>query len=272
MFFSAKQQQFLKSQNWPMEKEFGGEPSKPNEPSKPTDGGGGGHEKAEESSYQSSQSSSVGFNFGPAGSRAQATSNTEAGTAVKAGVDTSAVLSMLQKTAAFAAVVSAGSSKPPQVAPAASLSGPAATHAGVKTGGVDTSAVLNMLQLASQKTAVLPPVKSAQQAKTETQISPSEAPKEKPPDAKDIYLPDKMSAKLTQSEFDKKCAQKARSVSKANPDHESLSNIKAEIMAERGLARPRSRSRSPRSRSRRRDRDRDRYQDGRARQPQHAEL
>merc|ERR1712106_804504 len=92
-----------------MEKEFGGEVNKHDgeqRPQKPTDEGSGEH--LADGEQTSNQVSPVGFNFGAGSSKdsqspAATSASAAAAPAVSSGVDTSAVLSMLSKTAAYAA-------------------------------------------------------------------------------------------------------------------------------------------------------------------------
>lgn len=300
--FSAKQQQFLKSANWPMEKDFGGEVLKQ------TDSGGEGSAKPEQLSQQAG---SVGFNFGAGSSKdtqAASAASTSAATAaatpseVKSGggVDTSAVLSMLQKTAAFqhtapvepkaagvdttavlsmlqkTAAFAQGGRAPLVTKPLQATSAPSASGAGMNTSTASnvlpkTEAVASTVQqevegdrvhksnVASSKSVD----KAAEEPATSAARSESPSPKEQaPPKEKGIFLPEQRSAKLSQTEFDAKFAEKARSVSKMNPDHDSLSNIRAEVLAERGIARARSRSR-------RRERHQDQRDGGEIRRDRH---
>lgn len=200
--------------------------------------------------------------FAHAASSSATSAPAAASTGAKAGggVDTSAVLSMLGGARAALAAASSSSAASAPAAPA-----PAPT-----SGGVDTSAVLSMLQNTAAVAAAArqdgggdgtqkahtASMKSAHQGKTDDQPTPDVAPKEASKD-RGMYVPEPF--KMSQSEFDAKFEQKVRAVSRKNPDHEGLSDIKAKVLAERGHARPRSRSRErgharPRSRSRRRDR------------------
>jgi len=232
-----------------MEKEFGGSDEADKSQTEQAQADGRSQQPSEGQPSESdpkADSVAVGFYFGPGGSRApqgSAPKGTETSvpeTVIKsAGVDSTAVLSLLQKSAAFAAAFQEDGE------------GDKARKAQAAT----------MKSAQQKKVDVLEPEAASQSAPAQ---------RKDPKSAKDIYVPEPVPKAayvdtnvkvITQTEFDQKFQQKARSVSNKNPDHDGLSDIKAEVLAERGIA-PRSRSRS---RGRDRDRDRDREDRGRTR-------